>query len=193
MISSSWKFSMTPDLSLARISSRICSPLGASPEPSVRWRGTTKSRMRRPSWYLTVRNARFRPNIPTVLWSSLVAMKLTTGLRLDNIVWKGLSKRLSCWIWKFSFPARLGSKTLLVCLESPAVLRTTLRHSTFILSASVAPSCQSWQPYQAVQYVWSKLNFTSLCTVEKTEFNWFTAAKNSPVSSRYKFHHWGHN
>ena len=95
MISSSWKFSMTPDPSLARISSRICSILGASPEPSVRWRGTRKSRMRRPSWYLTVRNARFRPNIPTVLWSALVAMKLTAGLRLDNIVWKRLSHRNS--------------------------------------------------------------------------------------------------
>ena len=176
MISSSWKFSMTPDQSLARISSRICSTLGASPEPSVRWRGTRKSRMRRPSWYLTVRNARFRPNIPTVLWSALMAMKLTAGLRLDNIVWKRLSKRLSCWIWKFSFPARPGSKTLLVCLGSLAVLRTALRHSTFILSASVVPSCQAWQPYQAVQYVWSKLNFTSLCTVEKTEFNRLTAA-----------------
>ena len=113
-------------------------------------------------------NTRFRPNIPTVLWSALVAMKLTAGLRLDNIVWKRLSKRLSCWIWKFSFPARPGCKTLLVCLGSPAVLRTALRHSTFILSASVVPSCQAWQPYQAVQYVWSKLNFTSLCTVEKT-------------------------
>ena len=139
-----------------------------------------KSRMRRPSWYLTVRNARFRPSIPTVLWSVLVAMKLTAGLRLDNIVWKRLSKRLSCWIWKFSFPARPGSKTLLVCLGSPAVLRTALRHSTFILSASVVPSCQAWQRYQAVQYVWSKLNFTSLCTVEKTEFNRFTAAIKSP-------------
>ena len=180
MISSSWKFSMTPDPSLARISSRICSTLGASPEPSVRWRGTRKSRMRRPSWYLTVRNARFRPSIPTVLWSALVAMKLTAGLRLDNIVWKRSSKRLSCWIWKFSFPARPGSKTLLVCLGSPAVLRTALRHSTFIILASVVPSCQAWQPYQAVQYVWSKLNFTSLCTVEKTEFNRFTAAIKSP-------------
>ena len=83
-------------------------------------------------------------------------------------------------ISKFSFPARPGSKTLLVCLGSPAVLRTALRHSTFILSASVVPSCQAWQPYQAVQYVWSKLNFTSLCIVEKTEFNQFTAAIKSP-------------
>ena len=106
MISSSWKFSMTPGPSLARISSRICSTLGASPEPSVRWRGTRKSRIRRPSWYLTVGNARFRPNIPTVLWSALVAMRLTAGLRLDNIVWKRLSKRLSCWIWKISYSKR---------------------------------------------------------------------------------------
>ena len=35
-------------------------------------------------------------------------------------------------------------------------------------------------------------NFISLCTVEKTEFNRFTAAIKSP-HSRYQFHHWGHN
>ena len=144
---------MTPDPSLARISSRICSTLGASPEPSVRWRGTRKSRVRRPSWYLTERNARFRPNIPTALWSAFMAMKLTTELRLDNIVWKRLSTRLSCWVWKLSFPARPGSKTLLVCLGSPAVLRTALRHSTVILSARVVPSCQAWQPFHAIHVV----------------------------------------
>ena len=89
---------MTPDPSLARISSRICPTLGSSPEPSACWRGTWKSRMRRPSWYLMERNARFRSNIPTVLWSAFVAMKLTAGLCLDNIVWKRLPKRLSCWV-----------------------------------------------------------------------------------------------
>ena len=165
MISSTWKFSMTPDPSLARVSSRVCSTLGASPEPRVRRRGTRIFRMRRPSWYLTERNARFRSNIPTVLWSALVAMKLATGLRLDNIVWKRLSNFLSCWVWKILFPARAGSKTLRVCHGSPAVTRTALRHSTFILSAIAMPTCQAWQPYQAVQYVWSKFNFTSFCTV----------------------------
>ena len=98
--------------------------LGSYPEPSACWRGTRKSWMRWPSWYLTERNAWFRPNIQTVLWSALVAMKLTTGLWLDNIVGKRLSTHLSGWAWKFSFPVRTGSKKLLVCLGSPAVLRT---------------------------------------------------------------------
>ena len=178
MISSSWKFAMTPDPSLARISSRICSTLGAFPEPSVRWRGTRKSRMRRPSWYLTVRNARFRPNIPIVLWSALLATKLTAGLRLDNIVWKTLSKRLSCWIWKFYLTLYCGKdriQSIYGCNKIPPFLPDInfITEVMIKIIAKVLHGSLPWNFHKIQRYLstiydipWSKVSTHSLSWVK---------------------------
>ena len=87
------------------------------------------------------------------------AKKQVAGLLLADIVLNNLANRRSCCERKFSLPARPGSKTLLVCLGKPAVLRTAFRHSTSRRSQYGVPSCQAWQPYHEAQNVCSKLKF----------------------------------
>ena len=180
-ISSGSRMSIGASPSPARTNSRICFTLWASSEMAPRQGGTSKPLLSLPQWYLFARYTRLRPRTPTAERAALVTRKQIAGLLLADIVLNNLANRRSCCERKSSLPARPGSKTFLVCLGKPLVLRTAFLHSTFIRPQYGVPSCQAWQPCHEAQYVCCKLNLSSSWTDANTEFILLMAAMKSPV------------